>query len=229
MFEQPIYIPDEALERKPFREFKDLCLCPPNLIIIGFAGYKRHGKTLSARLLTESLDPNFYQCTTRNFAEPIRNLCKDYFDLEINSDMEEKEKEKQIPRLGNHSPRHIMQMTGDFFRSIQSEYFTDIMKQKIKSFNPTWPKAGVFFIDDVRYPNEVKVIKDLGGEIWLAKKFQSYEALDEEDWNCGNIDGHSSERPLPKELIDEEIWWVQDDLNYLTMQLEKAFKRRFTN
>jgi len=205
----------------------------PQIIVLGFSGYRRMGKTLSARLLTESLDPNIYHCVTHNFAEPIRDLCKQFLDLEVTPDMDEKIKESPIKRLGNHSPRQVMQKTGDFFRGIQKDYFTEAMQNKIKSFSPTFPKIGVFMIDDVRFKNETQVVKDFSGEVWETRRFNSFEELDKADElvydSVVNQNQHSSDIPLPRELIERQIWWVTNELDHLANQLNRAFKERFIN
>lgn len=56
-----------------------------------------------------------------------------------------------------------------------------------------YPDADIVTITDLRYPNEAERIKLLGGTIWEVQR-------------PGLVsDGHSSEQPLPRELVDWEI------------------------
>lgn len=56
-----------------------------------------------------------------------------------------------------------------------------------------YPGAQVVVVTDVRYPNEAERIKDLGGKVWeiIRPGLES--------------DGHSSEIPLPRDLVDRVI------------------------
>lgn len=60
-----------------------------------------------------------------------------------------------------------------------------------------YPNIDVLVITDVRFPNEAQRIKDLKGEIWEIVRPQ----LDEEE----SEDGHASEQPLPRNLVDRTI------------------------
>lgn len=65
---------------------------------------------------------------------------------------------------------------------------------------PTWwsnfsEEAEIAVVTDVRFPNEAKRVKDLGGKIWKITR-----PTDDPG------DGHASEQDLPDELIDQVIW-----------------------
>ncbi len=200
-------------------------------IVIGFAGYRRMGKSLSARLLTEALPSTEYTVVTHNFAEPIRRFADQFLDLSITPEMTELDKESPIQRLREKSPRQIMQMTGDFFKSIHPDYFTNYMRELIATYQAEPGKQAVFLIDDVRFEKEVELIKEFGGEIWRVKRFPTFDALDDADFEASRVGAvqHNSDQDLPSELIHEEIWWVTDELEYLQDQLHRVFNKRFTH
>lgn len=56
-----------------------------------------------------------------------------------------------------------------------------------------YPHADVLCVTDCRYPNEAKRIKELGGVVWEVQR----PGLES--------DGHSSERPLPRSLVDHVV------------------------
>lgn len=75
---------------------------------------------------------------------------------------------------------------------------------------PRWyPDADCVAITDARYPNEAKRIKELGGVMWEVIR----PGLES--------DGHDSEVPLPRELVDWQI--VNDgDLDVLRDRIQEA-------
>ena len=72
-----------------------------------------------------------------------------------------------------------------------------------------YPGVDCLCITDVRYPNEAQRIRDLGGVIWevIRPGLKS--------------DGHASEQPLPRELVDHQI--LNDgDMRDLEREVERA-------
>ncbi len=196
-------------------------------IVIGFAGYRRMGKSLSARLLTEALPSDSYTVATHNFAEPIRKFADQFLDLSITPEMTELDKESPIQRLREKSPRQIMQMTGDFFKSIHPDYFTNYMRRLITSFEPEPETQGVFLIDDVRFEKEVELIREFSGVIWEMHEVTAGSKTASRQ--------HNSDMALPRELIDLEIKWSLDKTNPLGSIAELRalvhihFNERFTH
>jgi hypothetical protein len=207
-------------------------------IVIGFAGYRRMGKSLSARLLTEALPKDTYTIVTHNFAEPIRKFADTFLNLSITPEMTALEKEAPIQRLREKSPRQIMQMTGDFFKSIHPDYFANYMRELIATLEPEPGKRGVFLIDDVRYEKEVEVIKEFGGGIWQMHCFPTSEKMNKDIFRSQDNgyslppppkSSHSSDKRLYKELIELNFWWNLEQIPEHKDNLLKAFRERFTN
>jgi len=196
-------------------------------IVIGFAGYRRMGKSLGAKLLAESLPKETYTVTTHNFAEPIRKFADQFLNLSITPDTPTLEKEAPLQRFEGKSPREIMQMTGDFFKSIRSDYFTNSMRNLIAEFEAEEGKTGVFLIDDVRFEKEVELIKEFRGQIWGVTEANAAREVAERT--------HNSDKDLPSELIDLEIEWALDKANPLRSIAEFQalthlhFIKEFTN
>lgn len=130
-------------------------------IIIGVAGKKFSGKDVVSTYLC-----NKYDFVNLSFARALKEGLKSIFDF---SDQQlNGSKKEEIDIRWNVSPRYVMQVFG-----------TEIMREEINRFIPSigndfWIKRLLFDIEktnknivisDVRYLNEIKKIKELGGMI----------------------------------------------------------------
>lgn len=71
------------------------------------------------------------------------------------------------------------------------------------ALNAFYPGVDVLCITDLRYENEARRVKALGGVIWEVVRPGT------------GSDGHASEQPLPPELID---WMIHNDGNLDTLE-----------
>ena len=55
--------------------------------------------------------------------------------------------------------------------------------------------GGLMVIDDLRFPNEAHMVRDLGGEVWLVRR-RGFKPSD---------DNHSSEAGITEDLIDRKV------------------------
>jgi hypothetical protein len=93
---------------------------------------------------------------------------------------------------------------------------------------PSWPfrfrgplvvePPDVAFVTDTRFPNEAERIRELGGKVWKIVRTPVSE----------NEDPHSSEIPLPDELVDQEINSPSGDLDRFRQNLIDAFNEDFS-
>ena len=149
-------------------------------MIIGLAGGKGCGKSSVARIMARK-----YGYEILSFASPIKDMLKamGLRDSELNDPVL---KEIKLDEYGK-SPREIMQLLGtEFGRAmIADDIWVTAMKRKIA------PGTKVV-IDDVRFENEARFIRDGGGAVIEVKRTK----LDE------NADLHISEAGIPEDLID---------------------------
>lgn len=142
-------------------------------MLVGLCGKKQSGKTAVAGFLFE-LRVGF---EWRSFATPLKAVAQIIFgfsDEQLYGDF----KEVVDPRYGL-SARSVLQKLGtNVVREIHPEAWVMAWKRSLKSV----PEGANVVVDDVRFPNEVKAIKSLGGIVLKLHKIGD-----------NSIDSHASE------------------------------------
>lgn len=153
------------------------------ITLIGFAGAKQSGKTTSAQTLKH------HGYRIYSFADPIRKLCR---ALGITKKYYSKDKDAPIPHLGKKSARYIMQTLGtDWARAMVSEsIWLDMMEKRLVDARQ---KKFLIAIDDVRFDNEARLIRDMNGIIIKISRGGTQS------------DSHISEAGVSDDLIDVKI------------------------
>lgn len=123
----------------------------------------RSGKTFAATVLTHK----GYQ--PLSFAEPIKRMAVEFFmslgySKEKSLSLAWVDKSKVLPEI-NASPRFVLQTIGtEWGRSyIADDIWIRCLSARVKEFSR-------IVVDDVRFENEAKAIKDMGGEMWFIKR-----------------------------------------------------------
>lgn len=150
--------------------------------LIGFAGRKRSGKgVLSNYLVSLGYEK-------LSFATPLKTLCCEILDLpgidELNKEKDNgthidfsiekaldileryfkltREMEKGLE--GINTVRALLQYVGtDIIRTIYPQWHVEMLKKMIN------PEKKIV-IDDVRFPNEKEMIKEMGGEVYFVMR-----------------------------------------------------------
>jgi hypothetical protein len=147
--------------------------------IYGICGKRRHGKDTLAKAIT-AIDPSF---TILHFADDLKRILKDVFDLTEQQVQDPIIKELdfgfdivmddylalinaytglnvQPKGIIARTPRKILQSLGtDYIRSVCDNYWIDRVVSKINAAH------NKFLVPDVRFPNEEKALRALGGKI----------------------------------------------------------------
>lgn len=155
--------------------------------IIGFSGKKQSGKTTAANFLCKKLYPSA-EVDILSFATALKELVFQYF-VTPTKEFEQcvwepflSEDSKQKTHPCGKTYRELLQMIGmDWFRSIWPEIWIENYK-----FKTSMAEVGeIILTPDVRFPNEVKCIQDLGGHVirllrapFPEDKHESETALD---------------------------------------------------
>lgn len=92
--------------------------------------------------------------------------------------------------------REVMQIVGtDIVRKAYPQAWVKLAEKEILRLKQEYKHI---LVTDVRFPNEAKLVKDLGGEvIEIIRPNNPHEG--------GGIQGHSSEQRLPPKLVDIEL------------------------
>jgi sulfite reductase beta subunit-like hemoprotein len=124
-------------------------------MIIGLVGKAQSGKdTVADYLVRTSL---FEKAA---FADDLKRLCKDMFDL-TDAQVNTQEGKAAVDVRYGITPREILQKVGtDWFRAVYPSIWVNRLITKLQSRS-----ADDFVITDIRFPNEVNAIKNIGGII----------------------------------------------------------------
>ena len=193
-------------------------------MVIGFAGRCRSGKTV----LSEVCEKYGYQ--RLSFALPLKQLCADILDISI--DELNRAKNENIPieiTIGKdiceilseetnipiettteicdgkylHTVRDMLQFIGtDYIRKYNSDWHVNKIKEMIKN-------DVNYVIDDVRFPNEKRMIEELGGDCWFVTR----TTLD-------NVSNHESETSITWKDCMNKVIVNNSTLNELLFKWE---------
>jgi hypothetical protein len=154
-----------------------------NLNIIGITGRKYSGKDTVGEFLVKN-----YNYERIAYADALKDVARDIFNFD--DEQLYGSKKEEIDEYWGITPRHALQFIGtDLFRNhigeLKPQFEKDIwilvVKRKILKRLKENPNAK-FVITDVRFPNELNAIKDLGGVTFKLERK-----------NNANNDMHESE------------------------------------
>lgn len=143
---------------------------PTRKPIIGIRGKARAGKDAIAEHLQER-----YNIERIALADTLKAVAQITFDL-TQEQLFGNKKEVIDDRIGI-SPREILQRMGCFFRELQEDFWVEKLHTLILSSSPDFDMYNTrtiikavpnmfnkgFSVPDIRFPNEVEYIKDVGG------------------------------------------------------------------
>jgi hypothetical protein len=200
-------------------------------MIIGFAGRMRSGKTELAKVCEEFGYKRLY------FALPLKQLCADILDISIDGLNEAKNnnidsglflgddictilsEETDIPlesvretcygkTLNN--VREMLQFIGtDLIRKYNTDWHVNRVRQMIDTNYD-------YVLDDVRFPNEKKMIEDLGGTCWFVTRS-----------TFDNVSNHESEISITWHNCWNKVIVNDGTLHYLLFRW-KTFMANYT-
>jgi hypothetical protein len=192
-------------------------------LIIGICGLIGSGKGTVADILEE------HHCFDKvSFADTLKNAAATIFRWDramLEGDTKDsREKREQIDewwaeRLGipDFSPRYLLQYMGTevMRNNLHPDIWVLSLERKIIECGP-----GDYVVPDVRFPNEIRMIKRNGGKVWHVQRGEL------PDWfgqNPSHI--HASETSWNNEIFDATIYnnGTIDDLKLTVDNLLKAW------
>ena len=148
--------------------------------IVGFAGQMQNGKDTAADYMFEKIKSKWADVERASFADNVKRIFCETFNVD-RSFVEEWKTKSEVPEGFDSPVRQGLQQIGDGFRKIQGEIWIELaFRNRVRS--------AIF--SDVRYINELKKIKEVGGTTVLV-------------WRPGheNEDPNGSEAQI-KPLVD---------------------------
>jgi len=166
--------------------------------VVGFAGQMQNGKDTAADYLFEKIKHKWGDVERASFADNVKRIFCETFNVD-RSFVEEWKTKSEIPEGFDSPVRQGLQQIGDGFRKIQGKIWIELAFRD---------RANPAIFSDVRYINELKKIKEVGGTTVLV-------------WRPGheNNDPNGSEAQI-KPLVD---WFVTQRPAFFNM---KAIKLR---
>lgn len=154
------------------------------MIVIGLTGKVNAGKTLVASML-----PGFRQI---GFADPLYNGLAAMLEVDPDFLRARETKESSIPDIGR-SPRELLQTLGtDWGRDLVHPHLWTVLARRRIEWMQREGITDRVAICDVRFANEVELIRSLGGEVWRVVR-PGAETTPHQ---------HRSENGLPDAVID---------------------------
>jgi hypothetical protein len=129
-------------------------------ILIGFTGKAQSGKTTASDALEKLVKADGLEFRKISFAEPLKQLCKDWFDWDGS-------KEIFVQPIGGvdgqdvviqDKGRQLLINVGMKMREIRGTIWADLAYKKICEINVKQPEGIVLTMDDVRFRNELHII-----------------------------------------------------------------------
>lgn len=134
-------------------------------MLIGLTGLAGSGKSVVADILMRE-----FGFTRVKFADPLKNMLRamladaGHIAEDVERMLEGDLKEVEIPEIGV-TPRHLMVTLG-------TEWGRDLVRQDL--WTRLWAARADCFdrvvVDDVRFPNEVDLIRARGGQVWHLER-----------------------------------------------------------
>ena len=154
--------------------------------LIGLTGNKGVGKSTYASFLAGQ-NGHVY-----SFATPLKTMLMSVFPSEYILT----NKEAHIPNYPKHvTGRFLLQSLGtEWARKLVTEDIWMLMLRE-RLVRDLEKKGSPMVIDDLRFPNEAKMVRELGGVVWQMYR-RNFEPSN---------DNHASEAGIPDELIDKKV------------------------
>ena len=175
--------------------------------IIGLAGQKHSGKSEVRRILEDK-----YGFVSIPFAKKLKEALRAVYDLS-EAQLYRDEKDTVDDRYGL-TPRFIMErFATEVARQVHPQTWVMAWERLLQLENSHGNAR--FVVDDVRFHNEVKVIKGWGGRVWRVVRP-----------GLGDHGPHKSEQVLPVTILAGEI--INDStLDELEITVEAWMARTF--
>lgn len=148
--------------------------------VVAFTGHAGSGKSTATKYLVER-----HGYTLVKFAGPLKDMCRAIGLTERHIEGDWKEEPCDI--LCGKSPRDFMQLLGsEFGRDMIGKFFwVELWRARAAR---VLTNGGRVVVDDCRFPNEAKAIRELGGDIYRLVGRGGIPGQHESERGCGDED-----------------------------------------
>ena len=149
--------------------------------IVGLSGPAQAGKTTTALYLVSK--HNFQRTAFANLLRRTAVVMYPWLDWMLRQSEYDKRKEIVDPKLGI-TPRKVLQLLGtEVGRNIWPDTWVDGVRREIEAAqNDNFDGLA---IEDVRFPNEVEMVRELDGQLWSIRRPEAEGLV--------GVTGHESE------------------------------------
>jgi len=160
--------------------------------IIAFTGAMGSGKSTTVNQLEELVENRGLQTYNAKFAAPLYEMQEEIYRIIAPV--------HTVPK-GWVKDRKLLQLLGTEWgrQTLGENIWVDLWKQNVKDLVSSWPSISIITCDDLRFENEAKVIKELGGLI--IKIVSDKERIDIK----AGVPKHPSEGGLSNQYVDYVI------------------------
>jgi hypothetical protein len=176
-------------------------------MIIGICGLIGSGKGTVADVLVQK-----HKFTKISFADKLKDAVSDLFGWErgllegvTNQSRVWREQPDEFwsNEIGKDiTPRYVLQKFGT--ECMRQGFYDDIWVSFVKKKLIAEPNKN-WVIPDVRFPNEVKMIKSINGAVWCIRRNGNPKWFD--DYRFHNI--------IPKDVHPSEYMWARSEFDYV--------------
>ena len=130
-------------------------------MIIAFSGKARSGKTTAA-IAVQKMFPKTKPTAILSFAHPLKSMVTEEFGHLFSPEDLKNNKGKKI-RLGDRdwTLRGLLIRFGNMYRELEEDFWINKLMKHVRGLSDTCDIA----IDDVRYPNELRILRENGAKI----------------------------------------------------------------
>ena len=177
--------------------------------IVGLSGPAQAGKTTTALYLAEK--HNFQRTAFANLLRRTAIVMYPWLDWMLRQSEYDKRKEIVDSKLGI-TPRKVLQLLGtEVGRNIWPDTWVDGVRREIEAAQDE--NFDGLAIEDVRFPNEVEMVRELDGQLWSIRRPEAGGEV--------GVTGHESEAYATEFHKMADHWIVNNaTFNYLYGQID---------
>lgn len=148
------------------------------MTFLAISGKRRTGKSTLAHILYTN-----YNIVPLSLAGPLKDMCMEQFGLtweQVDGELKE-----IIDKRYNKTPRQIMIETGQFYRSINKDFWINKLINKAVAL-----ERDIIAVPDVRFKNEIDKLKKHGAMLVRLERDEAFTGTNIQDASETELDNY---------------------------------------